>query len=89
MLAAVDRVHQLEQVLSNYRDDSEVARLGAAIHNGPVAVSEDLWEVLQRSEMLWTLSHGSFDVTLGPLTDLWRTAAQRTTPGRSPHRGGS
>jgi len=39
-----------------------------------VAVSDDLWTVLCRSQELSEASDGAFDVTVGPLVRLWRRA---------------
>ena len=44
--AAFDRVAQLEDTLSDYMADSELIRLGTAPAGTPVAVSEDLFDVL-------------------------------------------
>jgi thiamine biosynthesis lipoprotein len=74
MLDAAARVEQLEQVLSNYRDASEVSKLTASLSRGPVVVSDDLWRVFSLSREAWTLSGKAFDVTIGPLADLWRAA---------------
>jgi len=82
--AAFSRAEELEQIMSDYRADSELMRLmrdGAA---APVPVSSDLYSVLAKS--LWTskLSRGAFDVSIGPLVDLWRSARKA---GRLPDAG--
>lgn len=74
MQAADARVEKIEHVLSNYRDDSEVSELSRALTKGPVVVSTDLWRVLKQSEHGWTFSDQAFDVTIAPLTELWRAA---------------
>ena len=42
-----------------------------------VAVSDDLWNVLQASQRMARLSDGAFDVTVGPVVKLWRRARRR------------
>jgi len=72
--AAFARAEELEQIMSDYRADSELMRLARAGATAPFPVSSDLYEVLAKS--LWTsdLSRGVFDVSIGPLVDLWRSA---------------
>ena len=67
------RIEALNQVFSNYQTDSELSLLGQGSGRGLwVAVSPDLWELMIRSQRLAYLSDGTFDLTMGPLTALWR-----------------
>ena len=76
--AAFARIAALEQVLSDYRKDSELSRLTATAGRGEaVAVSEDLWRVLSAAQAMAERSGGLFDVTVGPCTALWREAKRR------------
>jgi thiamine biosynthesis lipoprotein len=72
--AAFTRAEELEQIMSDYRPDSELMRLSREGATAPFPVSSDLYDVLAKS--LWTseLSRGVFDVSIGPLVDLWRGA---------------
>ena len=72
--AAFARAEELEQIMSDYRADSELMRLAREGSTAPFPVSSDLYDVLAKS--LWTseLSRGDFDVSIGPLVDLWRGA---------------
>jgi thiamine biosynthesis lipoprotein len=72
--AAFARAEDLEQIMSDYRADSELMRLSRDGATAPFPVSSDLYDVLAKS--LWTsgLSRGLFDVSIGPLVDLWRGA---------------
>ncbi len=72
--AAFARAEELEQIMSDYRPDSELMRLSREGAKAPFPVSSDLYDVLAKS--LWTseLSRGVFDVSIGPLVDLWRGA---------------
>jgi thiamine biosynthesis lipoprotein len=73
--AAFTRIRQLDDCLSNYKSDSEVNRLSASSpHASAVQVSHHVWQVLQRAEQYSRLSEGAFDVTIGPVTKLWRRA---------------
>lgn len=75
--AAFKRVRELEAVLSDYKASSETMKLVAANDSDPglaLPVSDDLATVLAHSLDVSKLTDGAFDVTVGPLTKLWREA---------------
>ena len=72
---AFDRIQQLNTILSDYEDDSELSRLSRTAGSGEaVKVSDELWFVLQRAQKLAARTDGAFDVTVGPVVSLWRKA---------------
>lgn len=76
--AAFDRIREIEQISSDYRNDSEVLILSAKSPTAkPIAVSDDLWYVLSEAKRIHQLSSGAFDVTVGPLTKEWRRFRRR------------
>ncbi len=80
--AAFERIAQLNAVMSDYEDDSELTRLSRTSGSGrTVRVSADLWRVLERAQQVARQTGGAFDVTCGPLVQLWRRARrQRELP---------
>lgn len=73
--AAYRRVEALNAVFSDYEPDSEINRLCHETPPGkPAPVSPDLWRVLERSQDLARRTDGAFDVTVGPVVQLWRRA---------------
>lgn len=72
--AAFERIHTLEKIFSDYLVDSEIARLTAIRAGEAVAISPDLFHVLDRAETLSRETDGAFDVTIGPMVRLWRQA---------------
>ena len=73
--AAFDRIHQLNGILSDYNADSELSLLSRTSGSGkPVPVSPDLWRVLAFSLLQSERTAGAFDVTVGPVVNLWRKA---------------
>lgn len=75
--AAFARVAALDEAMSDYKKDSELMRLCRAFAKSvgePVPVSEDLFFVLAKAEELSKASDGAFDVTVGPVVQLWRHA---------------
>lgn len=72
--AAFARIAELDAIMSDYRADSELMKLCAKAGEGPVAVSPDLLKVLARAQEVARRSGGAFDVTVGPLVQIWRRA---------------
>jgi FAD:protein FMN transferase len=73
--AAFARVADLNAKLSDYDADSELSRLSRTSGSGAwVPVSDDLWRVLTAARALSARSDGAFDVTVGPVVNLWRKA---------------
>ncbi len=79
--AAFARVRQLNGIMSDYDETSEVRRLCDAAVRKAVRVSPDLWKVLEHAQHASEVSGGAFDVTVGPVVRLWRRARrQRELP---------
>jgi thiamine biosynthesis lipoprotein len=72
--AAFQRIANLDDIMSDYRSTSELMRLCQKAGGEPIAVSEDLFRVLEHSQEVAKLSDGAFDVTVGPVVRLWRKA---------------
>lgn len=72
--AVFDKFAALEEIMSDYRPDSELMRLCAARHGESHPVSEDLFRVLESAQRMAERSKGAFDITIGPLVRLWREA---------------
>jgi thiamine biosynthesis lipoprotein len=73
--AAFDRIAVLNSILSDYDPDSELSRLSQSSGQGKtVPVSSTLWRVLVRSQEFAQRTDGAFDITIGPLVNVWRRA---------------
>lgn len=68
------RIEELNAALSDYDPESELMRLTRHPPGSPVKVSNDLYVVLSRAREVSEETGGAFDVTLGPLVQLWREA---------------
>lgn len=76
--AAFERIEALNEILSDYEFDSELSSLSRTSGSGKsVPVSEELWNLLSRSQELARRSAGAFDVTVGPSVSLWRRARRK------------
>ncbi|MBX5495718.1 MAG: FAD:protein FMN transferase [Bryobacteraceae bacterium] len=67
--AAFRRVEELNNLLSDYKPDSELSRVCDTEGN----LSPELLTVLTAAQKLAAETGGAFDVTVGPLTRLWRS----------------
>ncbi len=64
----------LNRAWSCFRADSLISRINRASGQSPVAVDKDTFEVLRLAKEYGQTTEGAFDVTVGPLADLWRKA---------------
>lgn len=78
--AASAAQHEVDALMSDYKSDSEISRVNRDAYAEPVAVSEETFDVVQRGIDFSKLSDGAFDITVGPLVDLWRAAGEANEP---------
>ncbi|WP_425102222.1 FAD:protein FMN transferase [Tropicibacter sp. S64] len=75
--AAVDTaLAEVTAQMSNWDATSEISRFNAATRGESVTVSRELAEVMQTASDVHRASEGTFDVTVGPLIDLWGFGAK-------------
>ena len=63
---------RLESILSRFMPGSEVSMINQNAGKGYVNISSETFEVLSCASRLSEISEGLFDITVGPLVDLWR-----------------
>ncbi len=61
----------LDELASTWRDDSELSKLNANPSTDWMLVSPALCEILDRALRVSAVTGGAFDVTVGPLVNLW------------------
>jgi FAD:protein FMN transferase len=81
--AAFDEVRRLDEMLSNYRPSSEWSRLNREAGERPVAVGQELFDLLTACLEYSRRSQGAFDISVGPLMKVW---GFYKGSGRLPHR---
>ncbi len=64
-------IAEVDRLMSNYRDDSELARINRFAADEAVPASDPMISVLTAAQQVSARSHGAFDVTVGPLVMLW------------------
>jgi thiamine biosynthesis lipoprotein ApbE len=62
---------EVDRLMSNYRDDSELTRINRDAAARPVRISDPMMSVLQAAQKVSAQSSGGFDATVGPLVRLW------------------
>jgi FAD:protein FMN transferase len=69
--AALEDVRRLDQLLSNYRPESEWSQVNRNAAIQPVVVSPELFNLLAACIHYSSSSEGAFDITVGPLMKVW------------------
>jgi len=69
--AAFDGVRRLDNMLSNYKPDSEWSEVNREAARRPVHVPADLFQLLAACQEYSRASEGAFDISVGPLMKVW------------------
>ena len=77
--AIKDRLDTLDQMMSTYRQDSEVCRFNAFTSTEEwFPVSQETAQVVEVSLEISRLTEGAFDITVFPLVQLWGFGANKS-----------
>lgn len=74
-----DEVHRVESSLSRFLSHSEISVINKKAAKEPVAVSEEIYGILETCREYFELTHGSFDVSLRPLLQYWKDKKDNST----------
>jgi thiamine biosynthesis lipoprotein len=74
--AGFSELVRIDKMMSDYKPDSELSKVNREAFANPVKVTPELFEILQKSVDFSRLSNGAFDITVGPLVDLWHKAGE-------------
>lgn len=78
LFAAVEKeLKAVNASMSNWDPNSEVSLFNASGDTAPVSISSEFAHVMTGANQVHELSDGKFDVTLGPLIDLWGFGAKK------------
>jgi thiamine biosynthesis lipoprotein len=74
-------VDSLNNIFSDYSVTSEVGKLALQNPGVDLPVSDELFQMILQSKQAWKKSGKTFDITIGPLSQLWRKArAEKRIP---------
>jgi len=65
------QLQAIDSSMSTYREDSELSRFNASRSSDWFSVSPALSEVVREALEVSTATDGAFDITVGPLVNLW------------------
>ncbi|MEG2643400.1 MAG: FAD:protein FMN transferase, partial [Eubacterium sp.] len=64
-------IREWDKKLNAYSTDSEIGAINGAAGINPVSVSPETYALIKTGLTYSTLTEGAFDITIGPLVDLW------------------
>lgn len=80
LAATIQRVVDgVDQTMSTYISDSEVRNFNRH-GTDPCEASQDMVAVVEEAQRVARLTRGAFDITVGPLVDLWGFGPSGSTP---------
>ena len=67
-------VDSLNHIFSNYDSSSELSKINASAGLLPYKMSSAMLDLVQKSQYAYIQSKGAYDISIGPLSSLWRNA---------------
>ncbi len=68
---AFEEIERIENLLSIYKNNSEISKINMKSGFSAVKVSADTINILDKSIEISEITDGAFDITIGPLMDIW------------------
>ena len=81
--AGLDEIRRLEEMLSTWIPTSELSKVNAAAGQEPTQVSQETFEVLERSLDVAELTNGGFNIAVGPAVNAWNAGGEGVIPHRA------
>lgn len=72
--AAINELNRIDRMMSSYDPDSQLSQINKNAFKEPVFLGPELSEVLSAAVAYSEKTGGAFDITVGPVVDLWRQA---------------
>jgi len=83
-LAINKRLQEINQLMSTFITDSEISLFNQQQSRQWVSVSDDLVKLVAMANVISDKTQGGFDISAGPLVNLWGFGAANTTETRVP-----
>lgn len=74
-------LEQVNQLMSTYIDSSDVSRFNQGPANRWIDIDPLTFSVIEKSQEFSRLTHGAFDITVGPAVKLWRFGPEKSGTG--------
>ena len=69
---AFDAIDSLEALISTWRRGTQASRINSEGAKNPVGVAPIVLQLVESSVRYWQATDGAFDVTVGPLVEVWK-----------------
>ena len=69
---SIAEVKRIENLISSWSHDSETSKINQKAGLQPVSVSEELFNLIERSIKVSVLTHGAFDISFASLEPVWK-----------------
>jgi thiamine biosynthesis lipoprotein len=79
-LQAFQEIKRIETIMSPWIDSSDVTQINRSAGKEWVKISSETIQVLKKARDISEFSEGGFDITVGPLSELWRKARENKVP---------
>lgn len=76
--AAFEVIFRIDELMSDYDPNSMLSQVNKNAFQERISVDEDIFTVLSEAIRYSELSDGAFDVTIGPVVQLWRKAKRQS-----------
>lgn len=74
---AYSEVKKLDDIFSNYKDDSVLSQVNSLAGNGRISTPEEFIELTHQALSFSDLTDGAFDITVGKAMELWESSGER------------
>lgn len=71
MAAVMDEMRRIDRLMSPYKPDSELSRINREAARRPLVISQEMFDLIQRSIEFSKLSDGAFDITFSSVGYLY------------------
>ncbi|MCW9023361.1 MAG: FAD:protein FMN transferase [Gammaproteobacteria bacterium] len=69
--AVITEMHRIDQLMSPFKEDSEISLINREAANHPVTLSIELFHLIQQAEKISQLSKGTFDISFASIGHLY------------------
>ena len=77
ILEAYSEVKRLDDIFSNYKNNSVLSRVNSFAGDGRISVSQEFIELTSRAIFFSGLTDGAFDITVGKAIEIWSVGEQK------------
>ena len=77
ILEAYSEVKRLDDIFSNYKNNSVLSRVNSFAGDGRISVPQEFIELTRRAIFFSGLTDGAFDITVGKAIEIWSVGEQK------------